>query len=69
MAEIRQYVLLDENEDPVGSYVHNQHEYPDALREAERTVSAIVAYICEFSDTETVFTPDGSHSWPPDGGS
>ena len=64
MAEIQKYVLVDSDD------VEQDWEY-DTLREAENAAQdrgnlAIIARTYEYSDSELVWTPDGSDTWPPD---
>jgi len=62
MSEIRKYVLVDANDQELaGEFEH----FDDAQREAARSGYAVVAQIYEYSDSELVWTPDGSDIWPP----
>lgn len=66
MSEIRRYVLVDEDDNEQD---HEYDRYEDAEREATMQGFAIVARTYEYADSELVWTPDGSDTWPPEKGS
>ena len=62
---IDRYVLVDRND------IEQDHEYPDcdeAIADARKHAGqfAIIERQYEYSDSELIWTPDGSDSWPPD---
>jgi len=62
MSEIRRYVLVD-SEDNEQDYEYS--DWFEAARDAEERNYAVVARIYTFADSELVWTPDGSNTWPP----
>lgn len=61
MAEIRRYVLVDED-DEEGTYAY------ETLAEAQQAAGldhAVVAQIYVYGDSELVWTPNGEDTWPP----
>lgn len=62
MSEIRKYVLVDKDD-------HELDDEYDTLDKAQldaaRSGCAVVARVYEYSDSELVWTPDGSNVWPP----
>ena len=63
MSDLRLYRLVDKEGNP-GDYLYAQHEYSEAEQDAADDGHAIVALIFEWADTELVWTPDGSTTWP-----
>lgn len=63
MAEISRYVLVDRDDN------ERDHEY-DTYQEAVNAAGSDYAVIERhyvYDDSELVYTPDGSDTWPPDG--
>lgn len=60
--QIEKYRLLDKE-----GYATDEifESYEDALEEAKDRNFAVEALIFEFRDSDLVYTPDGSWSWPP----
>lgn len=63
MSEIRKYVLVgrDNAEDD-----YEYDVYQDAYQAASRRNMAVIARIYAYDDSELVWTPDGSDTWPPE---
>ncbi len=61
MSNIRRYVLVD-NKDNEQDYEFAY--YQDAYDAARKQNMAVVARTYEYSDTELVWTPTGSDTWP-----
>lgn len=62
MSTISRYVLVDANDN------EQDHEYDDyaaAESAAEEQGCAVIERRYEYSDSELVWTPNGSLSWPP----
>ena len=64
MVEIRRYVLVDRND----------HEGPEEYANLDEAINAaqvlgegeaVIARVYEYTDSELVWTPDGSDTWPP----
>lgn len=65
MSEIQKYILVDRNN------VEDDYEYDnylEAYNAAKRRNMAVVARVYEYSDTELIWTPNGSDVWPPKDG-
>lgn len=62
MAEIHKYVLVD----PDGNEGDWGYDTFAEARENSDGLDAIVERTYEYSDSELVWTPDGSRTWPPD---
>lgn len=54
MATIVQYVLHDENDEPIGTGVWEQTEYEAAKLEAQREGAMLIALEYEYSDSSLV---------------
>ena len=64
MAEIREYILVDENGDDEGTRDRNI----EVVRRTARNIGgrhAIVAQIYELTHEECVEMPEGAEEWPP----
>ena len=62
MAEIRRYVLVDTDDQESNREFDT---YADALVAARHEGKAVIAHVFELTDSELVWTPDGSDIWPP----
>lgn len=62
MSEIRRYVLVgaDNVEDD-----YEYESYQEAYESARRRNMAVIARVYVYDDSELVWTPDGSDTWPP----
>ena len=59
--QISKYVLVDQ-------YGETESAVYDSYQEAEReagSTHAVIEYQFEYADSELVYTPDGSGTWPP----
>jgi len=66
MSEVRRYLLIEPDGEQFSGYLYDEREYPAAERDARANGCAIRAYVYEYADTEVVWTPDGSDTWPPE---
>lgn len=64
MSEIRLYTLVNRDDE----YVSEEYDTLDEARNAAEQQDephAIVAMVYTFEDSELIWTPDGSNTWPP----
>lgn len=61
MAEILRYVLVDKD----NNEGHNEYEDMSMAIEAADDDHAVVERTYTYDDSELVWTPDGSNTWPP----
>jgi len=62
MNQIEKYILVDRNGEAYG-YFHDDFSSAKALADARGF--AVDEYRFTFSDSQLVYTPDGSRTWPP----
>lgn len=62
MSEIQRYVLVDKDNQE-DDYEYDQ--YSNAYETAKRRNCAVVARVYVYDDSELIWTPDGSDTWPP----
>lgn len=62
MAEIRRYVLVTREDVELDYEYEFAHE---AQEDARRQDCAVIARVYEYADSELVWTPDGTDTWPP----
>jgi hypothetical protein len=64
-AEICRYVLVDKS-DVEQDYEYTR--YDEAVEAAEKQDCAVIERKYTYDDSELVWTPDGSNTWPPNMG-
>ena len=63
MSTITRYVLVDADDNEQD---YEYERYTEAESDARRDGFAVIAREYVYDDSELVWTPDGSDSWPPD---
>ena len=63
MSEIRRYVLVDTEDN---AEEDDYEDYNEAYEQARKRNMAVIARVFEYSDSELIWTPDGSDTWPPE---